>query len=164
MRYQIVEARARVQDHARSGVFEEVRNTLRAAQRQTDNANKDLQLLMKQMLQNAQRRADLVRHRLAPAQLRERVSQARARFDFAYAACNVAGVAQVDQAKQRLRLGAAALDALSPLAVLERGYAIAQNKDGRLLRDARTVSTGDPLHVRLARGSLNCIVDSAEEN
>jgi len=164
MRYQIVEARARVQDHARSGVFEEVRNTLRAAQRQTDNANQDLQSLMKQMLQNAQRRADLVRHRLAPAQLRERLSQARARFDFASAACNVAAVAQVDQAKQRLRLAAAGLDALSPLAVLERGYAIAQNKDGRLVRDARTVSTGDPLHVRLARGRLNCIVNSAEEN
>jgi exodeoxyribonuclease VII large subunit len=164
MRYRLVEARARVQEQARAGVFDEVRNTLRTAQRQTDQASQDLQVLMKRLLQTAQQRADVLRHQLAPAQLRERLSQSQRRFDLAYARCNVAAGAQVDQAKQRLGLAAAALDALSPLAVLERGYAIAQDKEGRLVRDARTVSLGDPLRVRLAQGRLNCTVRSAEEN
>ena len=37
----------------------------------------------------------------------------------------------MDEAEKRLGLAAASLDALSPLAVLQRGYAIAQNEDGK---------------------------------
>ncbi len=44
------------------------------------------------------------------------------------------------------------LDALSPLAVLGRGYALA-SRDGAVVRDASTLSAGDSLDLRLARGS-----------
>jgi exodeoxyribonuclease VII large subunit len=58
-----------------------------------------------------------------------------------------------------LRLGAAAgrLDAISPLNVLARGYAIATSK-GKVLTSARQVKTGDPVTVRLSEGEINCEV------
>ena len=56
----------------------------------------------------------------------------------------------------------AALDALSPLKVLGRGYAMAQTIDGTILRDSRQVSAGDKIHVKLAQGSLECAVESRE--
>ncbi|UPT73587.1 MAG: exodeoxyribonuclease VII large subunit [Elusimicrobiota bacterium] len=58
-----------------------------------------------------------------------------------------------------LRLGAAAgrLDAISPLAVLARGYAIATSK-GRVLTSAKQVKTGDAVTVRLSEGEINCEV------
>jgi exodeoxyribonuclease VII large subunit len=58
-----------------------------------------------------------------------------------------------------LRLGAAAgrLDAISPLNVLARGYAIATSK-GRILTSARQVKKGDPVTVRLSEGAINCEV------
>ena len=49
---------------------------------------------------------------------------------------------------------ASGLDALSPLAVLARGYAIATSSEGRAVRDAREVSPGDRLTVRVHRGSI----------
>jgi exodeoxyribonuclease VII large subunit len=52
---------------------------------------------------------------------------------------------------------AARLDAMSPLAVLGRGYAIA-SKDGRAIRDARAVSPGDRVHVRVAEGAFDAEV------
>jgi exodeoxyribonuclease VII large subunit len=73
-------------------------------------------------------------------------------------------VARLDEAKNRVGLAAASLDALSPLAVLQRGYAIAQDKDGRLVREAQAIAPGDFLRVRLAKGRLNCRVEDAEEN
>ncbi len=45
--------------------------------------------------------------------------------------------------------------ALSPLATLERGYAVVQDADGRVLLDPADVTTGDALRVRLARGDLH---------
>ena len=47
-----------------------------------------------------------------------------------------------------------ALHALSPLATLERGYAIVFDADGRVLRSAKNVATGTPLRARLADGEL----------
>jgi len=58
-----------------------------------------------------------------------------------------------------LRLGAAAgrLDAISPLNVLARGYAIATSK-GKVLTKARQVKKGDPVTVRLSEGEIHCEV------
>jgi exodeoxyribonuclease VII large subunit len=153
-----------VQENALSQVFDEVRRKLQHARRDADRANHDLESLIRTSLLTAQRRANDLFSRLSPSELRERVSRSRVRLDSAYAACNAATTVRLDDARQRLGLAAAALDALSPLAVLERGYAIAQDQNGHLVRDAATVSIGDPLKVRLAKGRLDCLVQGAEEN
>jgi len=66
-------------------------------------------------------------------------------------------------ARERLGLAAASLDALSPLSVLQRGYAVAQKADGTLLRDANSVSVGDSIKVRLSKGKLLADVMKIEE-
>lgn len=54
---------------------------------------------------------------------------------------------------------AAKLDALSPLKVLSRGYAIAMDGEGCAVKDAERLNTGDRLTVRLASGALGCRVE-----
>ncbi|MCI2106995.1 MAG: exodeoxyribonuclease VII large subunit [Intestinimonas sp.] len=53
---------------------------------------------------------------------------------------------------------AAALDALSPLKVLGRGYAVAKAKTGRVLTSVEEAAPGDGLEVRLTDGVLDCRV------
>ena len=48
--------------------------------------------------------------------------------------------------------------ALSPLATLERGYAVVQREDGAVVRKPEEVDPGDALTLRLAGGSLNAKV------
>jgi len=164
MRYRIVTARTRVQQQALSQAFDEVRGRLRDAAASTDSASHRLQILMNQTIRSAHLRADALSGSLAPAQLRARLAQARVRFDSAYTGCNTAIEKQMDDAKKSLGLAAASLDALSPLAVLQRGYAIAQTEDGSLLRDAKQVSVGDSVKIRLARGKFGTRVESVDEN
>jgi exodeoxyribonuclease VII large subunit len=60
--------------------------------------------------------------------------------------------------KRRRQVGALAgrLDALSPLKVLDRGYAVVTNRrDSRAVHDAATVNVGEELDIRLARGRLS---------
>ena len=57
---------------------------------------------------------------------------------------------------------AAALDAMSPLKVLARGYAMANTDAGALLRSAQQVSNGDGLVLRLTDGRVHAIVDKIE--
>ncbi|MFQ6021193.1 MAG: exodeoxyribonuclease VII large subunit [Acidiferrobacterales bacterium] len=66
----------------------------------------------------------------------------------------------LERRQQRLRRAAQSLHTLSPLATLDRGYAIIQRaKMANIIRDARDVEPGDVLEARLARGRLECIVD-----
>ena len=58
---------------------------------------------------------------------------------------------------------AASLDALSPLKVLGRGYALAQTTDGTVLRSAGQVEPGETVHLRLAEGGLVCQVKEKEK-
>ena len=81
----------------------------------------------------------------------------------AYAGCNSAMKAKLEQSGRKLGVTAASLDALSPLAVLQRGYAIAQDQEGQLLRDARSVEVGDAVRVRLAKGRLDARVEKIED-
>jgi exodeoxyribonuclease VII large subunit len=67
--------------------------------------------------------------------------------------------ASVGNPRQRLQLAATALKSISPLATLQRGYAIVTDtKSGDIVRDAATVNTGDEVDTRLARGSIRARV------
>ena len=63
--------------------------------------------------------------------------------------------------KERFAALAASLDAMSPLKVLGRGYAMAQNGDGQILKSWRDVSAGDAVTVTLGEGALACRVEDA---
>lgn len=63
--------------------------------------------------------------------------------------------------RARLVAAAARLEALSPLGVLARGYALARAADGTVLTDAARVAPGDAVEVTLARGRIDCEVREA---
>ena len=96
------------------------------------------------------------------AEVKSRLNNARARFDAASSACDAAIDFKLQEGRERLALAAASLDALSPLAVLQRGYAIAQDAAGKPLRDASSVKEGDAVSVRLAKGRLATRVERIE--
>ena len=113
-------------------------------------------------VQRAKDRYGSVASRLTPATLTAKVA----------AAANLLGI--LDQRRltamelglkarnEALNVKMAKLDALSPLAVLTRGYSITQAEDGSVLRDAASAKPGDKLKIRLERGKLNAEVFSVE--
>jgi len=60
---------------------------------------------------------------------------------------------------QRFALAHRTLHAVSPLATLDRGFAIVTREDGRLLRDAADAPRGTHIEARLGRGRLRATVD-----
>jgi len=64
--------------------------------------------------------------------------------------------------QHRLANAAARLDAMSPLKVLGRGYAIAMREDGSAVRRAADLAVGDSVSVRFAEGKANCEVTAIE--
>jgi exodeoxyribonuclease VII large subunit len=161
--FAIIDARTRVQEQAMSHAFSQVQARLRDGRVTTTAASHRLQMLLNLRLHQAHSRTDKLSHKLSLENLETRVKNARSRFEKTSAAYRSSMEQQLERDRQRLGLAAASLDALSPLAVLHRGYAIAINKEGHPLRDAATVSAGDPVRVRLAKGQLHTRVEQTEE-
>ena len=58
---------------------------------------------------------------------------------------------------------AASLDAMSPLKVLGRGYAVARNEAGQVLKSSGETHIGERIHITLGSGGLTAVVDHIEE-
>ncbi len=67
--------------------------------------------------------------------------------------------ALLSRRRQRFSALAAALDAMSPLKVLGRGYAVARSRDGTILKSGREVAPGDRVSVTLSEGGFDAVVE-----
>ena len=65
---------------------------------------------------------------------------------------------RLERRAQRLALVQRALDAVSPLATVRRGFAIVKRGDGTVVTDAATVAIGEEIEASLARGTLTARV------
>jgi len=80
---------------------------------------------------------------------------------------NRLGSAQVQgihTAKARYIAMTAKLDAMSPLKVLTRGYAMAQSEDGKVLRSVSQVNPNDTIKITVSDGCLSAAVTEIKEN
>ena len=67
--------------------------------------------------------------------------------------------ALLSRRRQRFSALAAALDAMSPLKVLGRGYAVARSRDDTILKSGREVAPGDRVSVTLSEGGFDAVVE-----
>ncbi len=116
-------------------------------------------------------RARILGHRAALGELERRLAELHPGPRLARAAHELAALAArrdtalreiVEERRSELARIGAQMAALSPLAVLDRGYAMVRAGDA-IVRDAAQVAPGDRLTVRLANGSLAVIVETRVE-
>jgi len=70
----------------------------------------------------------------------------------------------LNRSRQQFISLTAALEAMSPLKVLTRGYAIAANSDGKCIKSITELAAEDRLRLTLSDGSADCVVQSIEKN
>jgi len=91
-----------------------------------------------------------------------RLQDERQRLDVLTARSRRAARHLLELRRSAWRGSLARLQALNPLAVLERGYAVVQRPDGTLLTRAAQARPGESVRVRLADGSLQADITSVE--
>ncbi|MGD0955238.1 MAG: exodeoxyribonuclease VII large subunit [Candidatus Acidiferrales bacterium] len=117
-----------------------------------------LRAALERVATRKQRRFASARVRFAQLDLRARVGKLRRALDERSSELRV----RIDRAliakRRRLEAAALQLDERSPFQLLERGYAIAYDASGKVLRSPDQVALGDDISVRLARGQLDATV------
>ena len=75
--------------------------------------------------------------------------------------CHIRGL---NARRQRFVSATAKLDAMSPLKVLTRGYAMAQDENGQIVRSITQVQIGDPIKVSVSDGEIHASVIDCKED
>ena len=129
-----------------------------------------LESLRLRMAQCQLRRLQLSRQRLASLAAKRVLRDPMAAIDdkrmlLGYLQKNLCAAQSARLARPRRELAslAASLDAMSPLKVLGRGFALVTDGDGRLVRRPADAPAGSRVAVALAEGRLTCLVEQSEE-
>lgn len=91
------------------------------------------------------------------------LDQKRRALEHCAARLRSAQVQELGRKRQKYVALTAKLDAMSPLKVLTRGYAMVQNDDGTVLRSVRQAAVGDTVHIRLSDGEMRATVTQKED-
>ena len=97
--------------------------------------------------------------RLSPTRRKDAIYQRHQTLDTLDGACRAAVERRLTESGRELHTLAQRLNALSPLATLERGYSISRKTDGAVLSSADQVSVGDRIEIQLSDGHLVCRVE-----
>ena len=91
------------------------------------------------------------------------LAEKQMRVDELWMRLQSAGQQMTERKKQTLGAAVGKLEALSPLAVLQRGYAVATDRDGGVATSASAFEVGQSMTVRFADGAVNATVQSIEK-
>jgi exodeoxyribonuclease VII large subunit len=123
-----------------------------------------LQQAAQRQLRNAAQRHEQLLARLQRAHPGSRLQQQVQRLDDLDLRLRRAWDTQRTRLMQRLQLAQRHLDAISPLATLQRGYAIVTGPGGDALLDESQVKPGDVIEARVARGRIRAqVVETSPE-
>ena len=160
MQYKLLSERQGLLSLEKSRVFARMEDAIARRQQRVDELRFRLESLMRERLADASRRLDQTSARLRQRDLRQQLLLRQRELSSRLEALAAATRRYLTLRRARLDQAAAKLAALSPVAILERGYSLIFDATGALVKDASTLSPGDLIRARLAHGELQATVQS----
>jgi exodeoxyribonuclease VII large subunit len=160
---QLARTRTRVQSLTSHRVFEAERGRLRRHAQRVDELVLRAENALQGRRERARERTERLRQRLADHAWDRMLAERHRRVDAHLHRLGDLARGRLGAARAALGRAAGALDSLSPLAVLSRGYALVWDGQGRLLRAPGEVKAGDPLTIRVHGGRLQAAVTATDE-
>ena len=158
MRYRILMGRQALTELAQHGAFGRMTDAIHRRQQKLDDLKNRVLRAERQILEKQHRRLELAAAAVRHYDVRRMLGGIRKELDSRVAGLAAAARTVLLQRKGRIDQLAGQLEALSPLAILDRGYALVFDSSGALLKDSAQIKVGDEISARLAKGSLTATV------
>jgi len=158
VRYRLLILRQRLTELAQHGAFGRIMDLIRRRQQKIDDLTYRLVHSERALLETHRRRFDSLAAAVRHYDLRLVLSGVRKELDAKVSAIAAAARNLLLQRRSRLERLRSQMEALSPVAILDRGYALVFDAAGQLIKDAGQVKPGDEISARLARGEIAATV------
>ena len=162
MRYRLLMGRQELTELARHGAFGRMMELIRRRQQRVDELAYRLAHAERDVLERKRRRFEALGATVRHYDLRRVLAGMRRELEARSEAMAGAARNLLLQQRGRLERIGAALEALSPVAILERGYALVFDAEGKLVKDPGQVRAGDAIVARLAKGRVRARVEGTE--
>ncbi len=160
--YRMLQAANALQELALSPVFVEFPNTVGNYGHSLDELGIRLRDSLRGRIKTDTAKLDEIISQLSPLTLASKVGANVTRLALLAERQNAAARSLWESKLKSLKICMAKLDALSPLAVLDRGFSITQTESGKILHDSSDVNAGDRVSIRLAKGKITADVAETE--
>ncbi len=164
VRYRLLMARQELTESAQHGAFARMMDGIHRRQQRVDEQRFRLEKAERQLLERWNRRCENVSAAVRHYDARRRLAAIRQQLTAQVSNLAAATQTRLLQSRGALERTTASLEALSPVAILNRGYALVFGANGQLVKDGAQLKTGDEISARLARGQIRARVTDAESN
>jgi len=154
MRYRLLMGRQQLTELARHGAFGRMMDLIRRRQQKVDDLAFRLAHAQRGLLETQRRRFESLAAAVRHCDLRLVLSGIRKELDAKVASMAAAARSLLLHRRARFERLSSQMEALSPVAILERGYALVFDASGKLVKDSAQVKSGEDVSARLARGKI----------
>ncbi|HLZ50748.1 MAG TPA: exodeoxyribonuclease VII large subunit [Candidatus Acidoferrum sp.] len=162
MRYRLLMGRQALTELAQHGAFVRIMEVIRQRQQKLDDLTHRMELAERLLLEQMRRRWETISASVRHYDLRLILSGMRKELDSKTTALAAVTRNVLLQHRVRAERLDTVLRSLSPLAILDRGYALVFDSQGKLLKDANAVNIGEQISARLAHGRIQADVTKKE--
>ena len=160
MQYKLLRERQNLLPLEKNRVFARMEDAIARRQQRVDELRFRLESLMRQRLAATSRRLEITTSQLHQRDLRRQLKAQQRELFSRLEALAAATQRYLMRRRSRLEQATGTLAALSPVAILERGYSLIFSADGSLVKSAAQLAPGDLIRARLAQGEANARVES----
>ncbi len=163
-RYHLMHAHQRYGRLSAESVLARLRDAINRRDQRLDELSLRLESSVQRRLRTRAQRLAILNDRLRRQEIGVRIIAAQRRLQAATQRLQRIATKSITNNQTRLNRASSRLEALSPVAVLSRGYALVYASDGRLLRSAAEVSPGETIQARLGQGAVEASVTRTRIN
>lgn len=163
LRVRLLEYEKRLERLARHGAFGGMQTALARRQQKVDDLAFRLASAQTTIFRQLHRRLDIAATRVRHHDLRSRFAARHRELETRLEKLAATLRGYLMRRQSRLERLGGQLQSLSPISILERGYALVFDSEGRLLKDARQVHEGDTIKAQLALGQITATVKKPED-
>jgi exodeoxyribonuclease VII large subunit len=158
VRYRLLMGQKSLTELAQHGAFGRMMDAVRRRQQKLDDLQNRADRAEGRILEQQRRRWEVASAAVRHYDVRRMLRAVRQQLTSRVAVLAAAARTLLLQRRGMLNQVAGQLEALSPLAILDRGYALVFDSSGALLKDAARVKAGEDILARLAKGTIEATV------
>jgi exodeoxyribonuclease VII large subunit len=158
MRYRLLMAKQALTEMAQHGAFARMMDALGRRQQKIDDLVFRLEKAERRALEQQRRRLETAATAIRHYDVGRRLAGMREQLESRTSALGAAFRAVLLQKRGKLDRLTSELGALSPVAILERGYALVFDSSGRLVKNSEQVTNGEEIRAQVARGEIRAVV------
>lgn len=110
------------------------------------------------LFESNEQRLKYAETKISPKLLTAKIDDKSLRLDSFFNQLETSSSRIISETEKRMAVAVSSLDALSPLKVLSRGYSVAEDENGDIVKSTEDVLVGDKISVVLEKGRINCKV------